>query len=427
MSLRGPIGRAVRAGLAATAVLLVLGVPSAHAAEEQPAILRAYGLDWIARVQEEAWPQAPDRRPVICLLDTGVNITPDTPADNPYGPIVARLALDGGSGTAQGSTAQHLHGTQMATVIGAPRNGVGTIGVYPQARIVSIRVTAGNEVYMTPGAVQAGAAKCASWAIRDGARVAAVAVAESNYSARAGDLEYWQQAAASAGRAQATFIAAAGNDASSRVVPLGVPGVVAVTAGDSTGAACEFVADVPQPGGLRAPGCGSGWSAGSSAATAAVAALAGALVAREPSLTPAQLRELLVASSVPSGDQRVLRGAGLQARFAGLVAAAPPLSTVTPLSDGLQVSVDRGESLPGRLWRPTLRARWTGARVVVTRQDHRGGRVLALQRTASGSVWRGVGRRLRVPFQRRPRTVRVWVESGRSATWRSLAVTLRVQ
>ena len=63
------------------------------AAEEQPSILKAYGLDWIERVRDDAWPQPKAQRPVICLLDTGVNITPDTPADDPNGPIVARLAL----------------------------------------------------------------------------------------------------------------------------------------------------------------------------------------------------------------------------------------------------------------------------------------------------------------------------------------------
>ncbi|MBJ7481934.1 hypothetical protein, partial [Rhodococcus sp. (in: high G+C Gram-positive bacteria)] len=69
-------------------------VPAVASADDQPAILKSYGLDWIERVRDEAWPQPKEKRPVICLLDTGVAITPDTPADNLLGPIVARLSVE---------------------------------------------------------------------------------------------------------------------------------------------------------------------------------------------------------------------------------------------------------------------------------------------------------------------------------------------
>ncbi len=420
--------RAACVGVVIVGALLSIGAGAAQAAEEQSPILRAYGLDWIARVQEEAWPQAPEQRPVICLLDTGVNITPDTPADNPYGPIVARLALDGGSGTAQGTTFQHLHGTQMATVIGAPRNGTGTIGVFPQARIVSIRVTEGDAVYITPGAVRVGVRTCRTWAYRAGVRLAVVAIAEANYAAREEDQASWYEAGNEAAQTNAVAVAAAGNDASSQIVPLGVSNVVSVTAGDESGAACEFVADLPQTGGLRGPGCGAGWPAGSSAATATVAGVVGALVARDPTLTAAAARGLVTGASVATGDQRLLRAGALQSRFAGFVLPASTAgSTSSALSGGLQISVDRGEQLPARLWQPRLTARWRSGRLVVTRSDRRGGTVLAIQRTAAGSVWRVPGRRLTLRLPRRPRTVRAWVESGRPAAWRSLAVRLKVQ
>src|SRR4051812_24887315 len=42
----------------------------------------------------------PEKPAAVCLVDSGVNITPDTPADSPDGPILKRLSLDRGPGTA---------------------------------------------------------------------------------------------------------------------------------------------------------------------------------------------------------------------------------------------------------------------------------------------------------------------------------------
>jgi hypothetical protein len=62
-----------------------------------------------ASADESAWPTAqataynfafvpyldpPPTHAAVCLVDSGVNITPDTPTDSPDGPIVKRLALE---------------------------------------------------------------------------------------------------------------------------------------------------------------------------------------------------------------------------------------------------------------------------------------------------------------------------------------------
>ncbi|MEH3052996.1 MAG: S8 family serine peptidase [Patulibacter minatonensis] len=260
---RGVVARAcggLRRSLACRALIVgvvaSICVPVGAGAEEQPAILKAYGLDWIERVKEEAWPQPRLERPVLCLLDTGVNITPDTPADDLNGPIVARLALDGGTGTAQGDGYPYDHGTQMASIIAAPRNGWGTVGVFPQARIVSIRVTEGTEQFISPTSIRQGVRRCVQFADEIKVRLAVVTIAVTNYAQRPVDVPYWDRARQFARDSDTLVIAAAGNDADSgAVAPLAVPDILSVSAGTDSVEKCPFVAQLDQTPALRGPGC----------------------------------------------------------------------------------------------------------------------------------------------------------------------------
>src|SRR5436190_19962630 len=131
----------LRRRLAATVVgvvfagLAALSATSA-AADESPMPTTqavAANADWVPYLDPPAKPAA------VCLVDSGVDVTPDTPADSPDGPIVKRIALDGGPGTAANSTWEGGHGTRMAVVGAAPANGWGAVGFWPGARIVSIR------------------------------------------------------------------------------------------------------------------------------------------------------------------------------------------------------------------------------------------------------------------------------------------------
>ncbi len=136
------------AAAAAAAVVAAFCVaPAARAAETAapPSHLVAYNLDWLNYLDPA---DVPAVRPAVCLVDSGVRITPDTPADSPEGPIIARLAVDGGSGEPQGETDAHLHGTRMAMAMAAPQNDWGTIGTWTAARVVSVRgTTAGEETF----------------------------------------------------------------------------------------------------------------------------------------------------------------------------------------------------------------------------------------------------------------------------------------
>lgn len=418
----------LRSVLRLVALVLVAGVlmPAAARAEEQPAILKAYGLDWIERVRDDAWPQPKTERPVICLLDTGVDVTPDTPANDPNGPIVDRLALDGGTGVSQGTGYPYDHGTQMAAIIAAPRNDWGTVGVFPQGRIVSIRVTDGKDTYITPEAVRQGARRCVQWGLAASTRVAAIVMAESNYEQRVSDIAKWSEADAFARNVGAVLVAAVGNDAAAaQVAPLAVPYVVGVAAGDGAGNPCSFVEDLPQPGSLRGPGCSSGrdWPPGSSAAAAAVGALVEALASRRPGLSADELAVMLRSSASSEAGVSVLRAGSLAPGF--------------PLNEPFQspVSATPAPTPPSRqpvtlLFRPQLDARWRAPRLMVRRNDHQRRGTLVIQVTREGKVvgtWRSLHGRLSLRLARRPGTLTAWVESSGPGKWRSLTTRVRAR
>lgn len=431
-SAREALGRA----LLIAVCLISLGAlvtPSAARAEDQPAILKAYDLDWIERVREEAWPQPKLQRPIICLLDTGVDITPDTPADNPEGPIVARLALDGGTGLAQGTTWEHQHGTQMASIIAAPRNGYGTVGVFPQARIVSIRVTdrTKDEVYITPDGMRRGVRSCANWSAAAGLRIAVVVMAESNYEQRKVDLGAWQDAAQVATDSDALFIAAAGNQADADVVaPAAVGEILTISAGDEKGQPCSFLAGLVQQKAVRGPGCAStGWLPGSSAATAAVGAFAAAMVTRAPALKPAVVRQGLVSALLPAeGAVGRVSGAGARDSFSGFVDDVPVTQAsskpyVSPLSE----EADATSVIPRTsLWKPRIRARWHRGKLRIERIRGLDG-VLNVRLRTRGSerVVARRGKSFSIAISPKPRAIEFWA-SGADDSWRSLSARCRL-
>src|SRR4051812_10131684 len=99
---------------AAAMAALALGTPTTARADETPsppAHLAAYDLAWLNYIDSN---DLPPSRPAMCIVDSGLAITPDTPTDDAVnGPVLARLAIDGGSGQPQGTTPTQLHGTRM--------------------------------------------------------------------------------------------------------------------------------------------------------------------------------------------------------------------------------------------------------------------------------------------------------------------------
>ena len=152
------------AAVALTAAASAFAFPAAraHAAETPapPAHLKAYNLDWLNYIDPQ---DLPPTRYAVCIVDSGVAITPDTPPDDPVnGPILRRLAVDGGSGEPQGTTDAQLHGTRMAMTAIAPQNDWGTIGTWTGGRVVSVRAMVDGETTFRAEGYRQGIDRCLS-------------------------------------------------------------------------------------------------------------------------------------------------------------------------------------------------------------------------------------------------------------------------
>ena len=76
-------------------------------------------------------PAPPAAAKALCLVDSGVNATPDTTPG-----LVSATALDGGTGA---DVDPLWHGTIDAAIAGG--SGYGVLGAWPQLKIVSVRAT----------------------------------------------------------------------------------------------------------------------------------------------------------------------------------------------------------------------------------------------------------------------------------------------
>lgn len=262
----------------------------------------------------------------VCLVDTGVNnTTPDTSN------VVDRLALVGPADDMSPS----LHGTSMAMFMAAARNGYGMVGLWPAARIVSVRASAaGEDAFTTAGFIN-GVKRCDAIASAYGIRVIELALSSSSPLA-AEDADALTDAIARARADGILVVAAAGNTNGGPLgVPASLPGVLSVGAVGSGGTLCSFSSIGAH---LLAPGCSldgadpstgtpSRTMQGTSEASALVAAAAAALLSYRPELTPDEAVTTLTSS-------------------AANVAAGPRLSVSAAFRTvGLDDVVDRGSAL----------------------------------------------------------------------------------
>ena len=123
--------RTAAASLAATfATLLALTGAPPSAAEYKTTTAQALAAhaEWLPYA-----PPPDNGAAAVCLVDTGVDINPDTAST-----VIDRIALDGGD---PGDQSPSKHGTQMAMIMGAPINDWGMVGFWPGVRIVSVQVS----------------------------------------------------------------------------------------------------------------------------------------------------------------------------------------------------------------------------------------------------------------------------------------------
>jgi Subtilase family len=293
----------------------------------------------------------------LCLVDTGVNVNPDTQQE-----LVSASAVDGGSGN---DVDPNGHGTTMAMIAGAA--GAGMIGAWPQIKIVSVRATdtptPGQEPAFQFDDYWKGITRCATLA--NTYKIHAIDLALSSTIAPSPDqAQEFANAVAQAHGQNVAVLAAAGNQPGTVEEPAAQPGVFAVGASTAqsdslsagaVGSPCGFSAT--QGLTFFAPGCGvdeanpftdqpTCCGNGTSQASAFAAAVLVALMSYDPTLSYTTAEQLLV-STATDGNLNVaaaFQAAGLGAIVtqgnANIPKASAPASAAKP-AGGLVVRAAR--------------------------------------------------------------------------------------
>ncbi|MBJ7469747.1 MAG: S8/S53 family peptidase [Solirubrobacteraceae bacterium] len=263
----------------------------------------------------------------VCLVDSGVDLNPDTSAN-----VIARIAYLNTPGLATDDVDPNKHGTLMASVAGAPGNGWGMTGIWPHLQIVSVRAAnVGTRSFPFTRYAPA-ISRCHEMAV-SAVPVRAVNLSLGGAALPSGD-EFRVVAAAieAAGRDGLSVVAAAGNTPGAVQQPAAMDGVIAVGAGpEAVTGLCPFAAGGGGGLDIIAPGCRLDQAMpdgqrsigeGSSQAAVIVSTILTALRSYAPHLTAEQAEGLLVATA--RGGHVDAAAAFRAAGLAGLVDAAPP-------------------------------------------------------------------------------------------------------
>lgn len=315
---------------------------------------------------------APAQLAGLCIVDTGVNLNPDT-----EGVVVERTALDGGSG---GDVSPTLHGTVLAMMAGAPANSWGMVGTAPHAiQIISVRILEPGRTTFPYSAYASGITECLELEHKYNIRVVNLSLGTSEgRSAEATELV--GNAVERAINNGIAVVAASGNDDGGPVeYPAAYPGVLSVGATDTQGGGfCSFS---NRGEGLRllAPGCDldgaeptSGtpnynyWQGTSEASVISAAAL-DALDSYQPGLSPeAGEKDLTEADSGVLNIAQTFRNAGLGAVVSAGEAAEPGAQSSPAGSSPQPVAPLTAMTLTRPFARPQARLRRVKHRLVLT-------------------------------------------------------------
>lgn len=231
-------------------------------------------------------------------------------------------------------TVYGAHGTHVAGIVAAARNGYGTVGVAPGARVLPVKVfSEGPRPRTTTYAV--------ALAIRWAAGLPVTGVPANPNPARVINLSLGggdhsttiAEAIADAVAAGAVVVAAVGNEGRPAVLfPASLPEVIGVGAIAEDWRLADYSnrgegLDLVAPGSAvlsSSPGGDLAEMHGTSMATPHVAAVAALLLARDPSLTPQQVRDALVSTAyLPAVTGSGLMGAGVVRADGALGLPAP--------------------------------------------------------------------------------------------------------
>ena len=348
--LRSRATAAVAAGLAATCIGVAAAPAFADTVRNQEWWLTSLHVT-------KAWLSSRGTGVKVAVLDTGVD---------PAQPDLAGSVITGrdytGSGRTAGGPFWGVHGTAVASIIAGhghgPHHADGIIGVAPQARILSVRVTLENKdpLLANPAVVAAlpqAIARGISYAVRHGAQVIDLPLdpaAQAGGTTPGGSPA--ERSAVEAALAKGVVLVAPSGDngAGTDTVnyPAAYPGVISVGAFGPGFVKAPFTSHQPYAT-LTAAGNGviaaNGPAAyaklkSTSAASAVVAGIAALIRSQFPTFTPAQVKQALTSSTVftHKGGRTDGSGSGTADAAAALLAAArinaTPASSASPGTAG---------------------------------------------------------------------------------------------
>lgn len=287
---------------------------------------------WRAAIGADTSP-APGPGKPLTIVDSGLDITHPEFAGRPDTTLLNRQTV---------RDREDDHGTEVASVAGAPVNGVGVVGVYPRVRLYSWDASP-NGLLSDEAAIQG---------IRDAARLGP-GVINLSFGGPL-DNPALAQAIMFAVRAGSVVVAAAGNDGSESVAsyPAEYPHVLTVGATDPRDRVTDFSTTTRWLD-LSAPGVGipvaeptsfdaSGYeldAAGTSFSSPMVAAAAAWVWTVRPDLDGTQLFEIMRRSArdidAPGWD--IDSGYGILDIGAALAMPAPPKDPYEPNDDAAEV------------------------------------------------------------------------------------------
>src|SRR3954470_229722 len=298
------INRTIRRLLTATGTTVAFAAPAAPPALAlEPFTPQAIDANATFLSYAPTVPGRPDMK--VCVVDTGVDLTTDAaPA------VVDReTVFPGGAVDDGGGGGLPKHGTHVAGVIASQANDADSVGIWPRAKIVSVRVFPDKDSGTTASNYILALERCRI----AGAKVLNVSLSGLD-TASADELSALEDAVADLRTNWGMdVVAGAGNSGGPVGYPAAFPEVLAVGASDGAGAFCSFSSRGAALD-ISSLGCGVELTYltggvthadGTSLSTPIVSAVLAAERYYNPDLTPDQAEQLLLsnASGGPAGPR----------------------------------------------------------------------------------------------------------------------------